>query len=475
MSNRLTGLFSKNKLITGILVGTAAISVIIPTVVFAATSAGNYTFDNANDGLRIDGSTTVFPIVSAATGTNIGSGGTAGGPSSNGPFQNSGHPMQVEVYQGGSSVGKADAQNQVVDLGDASSLSGVGSTYPNLVANKIARDGICAVVNKNGLSLTDVTPNQLKQIYNAYYAVGGMNADGSLPSGSTIQLNDGSNGSGITTDYKKAAVTSATSGAVQVGSTWMLPPITTWNQVNSSLPSVAIKPVARIIGSGTRDASGDLLGLDMTNSEMATVAHSGINRIDANADVATYLENNQYSLGYVGIGYAAEMPTATTTVLSLNGIKATPQNVTLSDLAANSAKAYPLSRYLYILQNNNPTDTIVQNNLNNANAFLTYIKSAAGQTIVEQQSFIRLVPLTDVNQDGQINVSDLGKLGQKWTFATTAYQTAHPTGHFAGTLTAGDPADINGDGVVNVSDLGKLGQWWLIKYGATGALTPDYP
>ncbi len=469
MNSRLKKFFfNKKRFFSGILLGAAVIAALVPVVVaFAANPyVGVVPFGPGDtSGLRLDGSTTVYPIAAAALGIQ-----GIGGTYTSGPFQNAGHTgLQAHVEQGGSGQGKGDAQGLWVDIGDASSITDLG-TYPNLHATKIARDGICAIINGNGNSLTDISMDQLKRIYNAYITIS-----------SNIVLNDGNTvGSGITTDAKGHTVTSSTQNAQQVNGVWVLPPITNWNQIPGG-PNQPIVAVGRIIGSGTRDALADFLNLDKNNSEIATNTQEGPHRIDSNGDLAAYITNNQWTIGYVGIGYAASLP-STVTTLTVGGVKATAQNV----CTVNAAKLYPMSRYLYMCESDQyATDPQTNANRSNADAFIAWMRTAAGQAIVAQQNFISLTPLADINQDGAINVLDLGKLGKKWNFATAAYQAAN-SGHYSGTLTAGDPADINGDGVVNVLDLGKLGKWWNITYsnasnagqGTTlslDTLTPDYP
>src|SRR5271157_764574 len=123
--------FSGRILIIIILMATL-VTAFIPVATEAANSAGGYVF-NPNDGLRIDGSYEVYPILAAAAGIQ-----GAGGISSNGPFQSSRPPIppiQVEVQQGSSTVGKTDAENQAVDLGAALNISDLYK-YPNLTAVK---------------------------------------------------------------------------------------------------------------------------------------------------------------------------------------------------------------------------------------------------------------------------------------------------------------------------------------------------
>jgi phosphate transport system substrate-binding protein len=440
---KMRKLFLRKKLLTSAVLVAVIVCALVPSLVFGASPSSSAVPGGAwqaGDQLRIDGSTTVFPIVAAALGV-----GSPGGVGTNGPFQQSGHPgLQAEVWQGGTGVGETDCQNQANDLGDASSLSGVGTTYPNLVATKIARDGICVIVNTDVGNVTNITVSEIVAIYNAYMctSVSSSNVPSGVTQNTGLKWHTSSGGNGT--------------GAIQ-----------NWDQVGG--PNEPIVPISREIGSGTLSAMQSLSGWT-ANYEIATIYTDGTTREDSSADLVSAVEAEPYSIGFVGIGYASQIPSGSATILTVDGIKATPQNVT-TDIAS---KLYPLSRYIYILQNDDPTDPTVVANRNYANLFLQFMTSPAGQDVVEQQSFVKLVPDADIEENGTINVLDLAALGLKWNFATTAYQNAHP-GNYAGTFQAGDRTDINGDGVVNLLDLAQLGLWWNVTYGSSSDLTPAYP
>ena len=160
----------------------------------------------------------------------------------------------------------------------------------------------------------------------------------------------------------------------------------------------------------------------------------------------------------MGIGYATTIAGNGANVLTVNGIKATAQNVCTTNLT----QQYPFSRYLYLLQNLSSTDSEVVANRSNATAFIQFMLSSAGQNIVAQQNFIRLQPTEDINGDGTISIQDLSRLGLMWNHSTAAGNL---------TITA---ADINGDGIVSVQDLSLLGLWWNITYGTPTNPTPNY-
>jgi ABC-type phosphate transport system substrate-binding protein len=406
---------------------------LIPQSILAGTSAGNFNFDN-NDGLRIDGSTTAFPLVAAAAGI-IG----AGGKSSGGPFQSL-FPMEIEVYQLSSSVGMVDCQNQVVDLGMTASVGNIAN-YPNLVATKIARDAIYPIINCNGNSIKDITPNQLKAIYNAYYAVG-WNGQGSP---TNIQINDGTHGTpGITTDWLGKILSQP------------LTPITTWNQLNPSLPNQPINIASIYKAVGILE---DSLHLDSVDSEPATEYKSATPALTGDADIVNYVVNLQWTIGMVHYNSQPSINLPNVQALSVDGVSPTPENITIADLSINSG-GYPLSYYLYLTQYNNPTDPSVVANRSNANNFINFLLSDAGQNIVEQEGFVRLIPREDINRDGVINVMDEALIRQKWG---------------QNDLNGWIPEDINQDGYINMRDMVKCGLYGGITYGSSSDLTADYP
>ena len=134
---------------------------------------------------------------------------------------------------------------------------------------------------------------------------------------SNIHLNDGTNGTPGITD--------------PAGNT--VAPITDWHQINPSIPAgTNIVPIARIIGSGARDAVGDFVGVDKNNAEQATIFYDNTSREDSNGDLSAKITSTPWSIGYVGIGYATTIAGNGANVLTVNGIKATAQNVCTTDL-----------------------------------------------------------------------------------------------------------------------------------------------
>jgi len=210
----------------------------------------------------------------------------------------------------------------------ASSLTGLAS---NVTATKIARDGICVIVN-NSVAVTDISPAQLKV---------------------------------------------STKATLQAGA--------------QLIPSASgtIVPLARLVGSGTRDAVADFTGMNKT-TEQTFIGNA--TRYDTNADEAAAVVGTPNSIGYVGIGYAATLQAAgTAKILTVNGKN--------SDRAeCNNQQCEQIvsfSRYLYLLQCNTPTDPTIIANASHATAFIQWMATYDGpaQEIVAQQDYIKLVPI----------------------------------------------------------------------------------
>ena len=430
-------IFSKKKWLPGAFIGAAVIAAVVPALAAYAYNPGQgygsppvttvWTNDSSIN-FRISGSTTAFPIMAKVLGLP---GGATSGKAQGGPFQLSNSAdvnVIADVQQGGSTVGKGDVAAQTADIGMASSPFTLTTSGP-IKATAIARDGVVIIVNSDVYSATNtnITQAQLDEIYQA------LNADGSAS----------------------------------------LSGITDWHTIFPSIPNgTTIVPVAREIGSGTRDAlmglahfspTSDALNADgsvIASPETVTIAAKGY-REGSSDDMVAEVKGTPWSIGYVGVGYADSLPTGVK-ALTYGGIAATEQNVFTA--------TYALSRFLWLGQYIGATDTNVSQNAGIDNDLITYVKSAAGQQIVKDTGFMKLFPDADINQDDVVDVGDLSKLGLKWGRATTAYQLANP-GHYTGTLTTGDPADINHDGSIDVGDLSKLGLFWNLNgstYGVTG-------
>jgi phosphate transport system substrate-binding protein len=155
LSNFLTRFINKKKLITGVLVGLAAVMVAAPVTVKADTGAA----------LRISGSTTCFPIVAYTLGID----GAGGSTSHNGTYHtNQSVSLIANVQQGGSGQGLADLKNGLVDIGMSSSINSAISASDLAVVdlNEFARDGVCIIINKSSQpNVSQLTFTQIAGIF----------------------------------------------------------------------------------------------------------------------------------------------------------------------------------------------------------------------------------------------------------------------------------------------------------------------
>jgi phosphate transport system substrate-binding protein len=155
-------IFTKKALITGLLLSATA-ALVLSTSVLAATDYGTSskgsTFPVADANFRLSGSTTCFPILSAALSSTPGTSGRQAG----GSFQASGYSSVIaDLEQGGSGFGVQDVVDEAVDVGLSSSNTKI---LAGTTAYAFARDGICMIVNSS-VATNDISMTQIKNIYN---------------------------------------------------------------------------------------------------------------------------------------------------------------------------------------------------------------------------------------------------------------------------------------------------------------------
>jgi ABC-type phosphate transport system substrate-binding protein len=222
-------------------------------------------------------------------------------------------------------------------------------------------------------------------------------------------------------------------------------PVTNWNQVSSSYPNATIKPIARDLSSGTRQSFLDLVGSGLTDAnEQACIAAAGTTRAQGNPDVQTEVSSTPDSVGYVGIGFDSFPGLQNTTVA---GIAPTTANI----LSAT----YPLSRFLHMMTLQYAVaPSVARGTYSGAIDLVNYMLSAAGQADVSNAGFIPMVTPTvipdwDVNVDGTTNINDIVLVGQAWLQNTGQAHWIRQ--------------DVNRDGVVNINDITTigLGGHWL--------------
>lgn len=136
--------------------------------------------------------------------------------------------------------------------------------------------------------------------------------------------------------------------------------ITDWSDVGGAAGEIVV--VSREEGSGTRGAFEELVDFEDALTQNATV-------VEGNGGVQTTVASNPSSIGYVSFTYIDE----TVKSMLINGVKATSENVLAGE--------YGISRpFLMIYHDDNMTDA--------SKAFVEFILSADGQTIVEDKGGI---------------------------------------------------------------------------------------
>ncbi len=347
--------------------------------------------------VKISGSTTVFPVSQAV----IAAGGWT----------------DMTLSGGGSGQGRTDVINKVVDIGNS---SGKASAAQLELLDEwiVARDMITIIVDAdfyddlvaaNGGNDINITPAQLDTLYEQ---------------GANI------------TNY-----------------TWgdFIPTLEPTNPVADE----KIIPVARIVGSGTRDTFMSKCGITSATEEttMSAVESAyGIIRQAENqgvydmieADTGSYGGQSAHLIGYIGLGYVDEYVKG----LKINNVE---------PVAANFS-SYFFSRDLYaytLKKQYRPADDGYNMR---AMDFVEFMLSPAGQAAVPATGFISVArSLTTTpcwwdiaGTNKKMDALDFSALSSNW----------NTTG------TPGDPnwtgmkADLNNNGTVDVPDFSKLSSLW---------------
>ncbi len=138
--------------------------------------------------------------------------------------------------------------------------------------------------------------------------------------------------------------------------------ITNWKDVGG--PDLYIVVVSRDSSSGTYEAFIELaLGKDTKITDKALSQAS-------NQVVKNTVATTEGAIGYIGLGYVDESVKA----ISFEGVTPNKEN------ALN--KTYPLSRYLYMYTNGEPTGAVKE--------FIDFVLGEEGQIIAEEVGFIRI-------------------------------------------------------------------------------------
>jgi ABC-type phosphate transport system, periplasmic component len=229
---------------------------------------------------------------------------------------------QLNVSGGGSGAGVSTVQNGSADIGMLS--RDLKPSETGFKVTVIANDGVSIIVNKavRDAGVTNVTLEQIKQIY------------------------EGS--------------------------------ITNWNQLGAST-SIAIKPIMREEGSGTRACLEELTGLTAASYPTGLNAYQESN---STGNMSTSVGSTTGAVGYVGYATVAEMKANPS---SVNFRDLDVGSVTISEDAINDG-TYKLARQLILITDENKSNSAVD-------FFLNWILSAQGQKIVKDGGFLPIGPI----------------------------------------------------------------------------------
>jgi len=137
--------------------------------------------------------------------------------------------------------------------------------------------------------------------------------------------------------------------------------ITNWKEVGGA--DLKIVVISRDSSSGTFESWDHFIMKKAKVSPRAQMMAS-------NGAIVTAIANNRYAIGYLGMGYVNK----SVKPLQVAGITGSVQTV--------FSKQYPLARELYMYTNGEPTGEVAK--------FIAFVKSAAGQKIVEKTGFVPL-------------------------------------------------------------------------------------
>jgi phosphate transport system substrate-binding protein len=365
--------------------------------------------------IKIDGSTTVWPITQIAT------------------YQTAADLPGVtyDITYTGSGHGQTSITNGFVDIGSSSSSCSAANAM---------------IPNPN--SFTSGTYNKTTNA--APYPCTGANA--------VVDNVIAKDGVSIEVNTARSCLAQITLGQVQ--GIWE-GTITNWNQIGCENHSIDV--LARIIGSGTRASFVKLAGVYCTDSsDCASTPISGgkseqivvtLPRLGGNAEMEAKIASDQWAIGYVGLAF-------------------TDPNVKLLPLDTGNSYGfvapsvatvlnghYGLSRDLHMYTKPSPSADVTN--------FIQWIKNPAGQSIIQQLGFANIATVVpnwdvDASSDKIADVLDLATIGANWQVAAPVVTVTDPgTGDTLHLTQFGwIRSDVNSDGVVDVLDLATVGANW---------------
>lgn len=145
---------------------------------------------------------------------------------------------------------------------------------------------------------------------------------------------------------------------------------TNWNQVGGA--DLTITPFGRQSTSGTYEFFKEAV---MNKGDFSP----SVSPETGNAAITVKVQQTEGGIGYVGIGYAKQATNSK--ILSLQGNSSAPSYMPTDENAVYN-KSYPLARALYLYTDGTPSGAV--------KAWLEYVLSDEGQTIVAESGFYKL-------------------------------------------------------------------------------------
>ncbi|RKF20030.1 phosphate ABC transporter substrate-binding protein [Alginatibacterium sediminis] len=145
--------------------------------------------------------------------------------------------------------------------------------------------------------------------------------------------------------------------------------INNWSQVGGD--DQAIVAVTREVGSGTRGAFEDIMGLTRKINDITVTAISARAQVQSgNGSIKTLVANNSAAIGFISLGSVDESLAA----LQIEGVDATKANIQTGD--------YGIARPFVLMAANSPEPEAQQ--------FIDYIMSSEGQQVIADHGYIEV-------------------------------------------------------------------------------------
>ena len=222
-----------------------------------------------------------------------------------------------------------------------------------------------------------------------------------------------------------------------------------WDQLTPTIggaPHRLIVPRARITGSGSQPDMLAKHGISAA-AEAATIDSTGLPRLVESSDMAVAAATNVDQIAYTSLANLGQAGLKELAFSNGGGFVLPTQTTVLNG-------SYPVRRELFIGTRNSGSNPRIDNsNMVRSDDFINFIRSSAGQTIINNVGFVPLTsgarppfPDWDANLDGSTTIGDLGAVAAKWG------QTSTCKGWIR--------SDVNNSGNVSLADIGGVTNKW---------------